>query len=126
VERPPVRGRYRGFEIAGAPPPTAGGLHVIEMLNILEGYDLGAMGFGTPESIHLLAEVMRIAFADRNADGRPRFRNADRRERRAGPLRHPLPARRRSPALTHAAGPDPAGAAPCARTRPPHATPVRE
>ncbi len=74
VERPPVRGRYRGFEIAGAPPPTAGGLHVIEMLNILEGYDLAALGFGTPESIHLLAEVMKVAFADRDAaTGDPDF-----------------------------------------------------
>ena len=39
IERSPVHGRYRGFEIAGAPPPTAGGLHLVEMLNILEGFD---------------------------------------------------------------------------------------
>jgi gamma-glutamyltranspeptidase/glutathione hydrolase len=74
VERAPVRGEYRGFTIAGAPPTSGGGIHLIEMLNILEGYDLAAMSYGTAESIHLLAEVMKIAFADRNAaTGDPAF-----------------------------------------------------
>ncbi len=67
VERAPLRGTYRGFEIIGPPPPTSGPLHIIEMLNILEGYDLRAMGFGTPNTLHLLAEVLKIAFADRTA-----------------------------------------------------------
>jgi len=67
VERVPLRGMYRGFEIVGPPPPTSGPLHIIEMLNILEGYDLRAMGFGTPDTLHLLAEVLKIAFADRTA-----------------------------------------------------------
>lgn len=67
VERAPVRGSYRGFEIVGPPPPSSGGVHVIQMLNILEGYDIGALGFGSPESLHLLAEVLKIAFADRAA-----------------------------------------------------------
>ena len=74
IERTPVRGRYRGFEIAGAPPPTAGGLHLIEMLNILEGFDPGGLGFGTAEYFHLIAEVLKIGFADRNAcTGDPAF-----------------------------------------------------
>lgn len=67
VERTPVRGTYRGFEIVGPPPPSSGGVHVIQMLNILEGYDIGALGFGSPEALHLLAEVLKIAFADRAA-----------------------------------------------------------
>jgi len=67
VERVPLRGMYRGFEIVGPPPPTSGPLHIIEMLNILEGYDVRGMGFGTPDTLHLLAEVLKIAFADRAA-----------------------------------------------------------
>lgn len=65
IVRVPVRGTYRGHEIIGPPPPSAGGVHVIQMLKILEGYDLAAMGFGSPEAAHLTAEVLRIAFADR-------------------------------------------------------------
>ena len=74
IERRPVLGRYRGFEIAGAPPPTAGGLHLIEMLNILEGFDPRGLGFGTADYFHLMAEVLKIGFADRNAcTGDPAF-----------------------------------------------------
>ena len=74
IERTPVRGRYRGFEIAGAPPPTAAGSHLIEMLNILEGFDPRGLGFGTAEYFHLIAEVLKIGFADRNAcTGDPAF-----------------------------------------------------
>ena len=74
IERRPIRGRYRGFEVAGAPPPTAGGLHLIEMLNILEGFDPAGLGFGTAEYFHLIAEVLKIGFADRNAcTGDPAF-----------------------------------------------------
>ena len=65
VEREPVCGAYRGFEILGPPPPASSGVHVVQMLNLLEGFDVGATGFGSPESVHLLAEVMKIAFADR-------------------------------------------------------------
>ncbi len=60
-----VHGTYRGFNIIGPPPPTAGGVHVIEMLNILEGYNLGEIGFGTADSVHLLAEVIKTGFEDR-------------------------------------------------------------
>ncbi len=67
ITRDPVRGSYRGFEIIGPPPPSSGPLHVIQMLNILEGFDIRALGFGSTETIHLLAEVLKIAFADRAA-----------------------------------------------------------
>ena len=49
----------------GPPPPASGGVHIAQMLNILEGFDIAAMGFGSPDSIHLLAEILKIAFADR-------------------------------------------------------------
>ena len=67
IPREPVRGTYRGLTIVGPPPPSSGGVHVIQMLNILEGYDIGAMGFGSADAMHLLAEVLKIAFADRAA-----------------------------------------------------------
>jgi gamma-glutamyltranspeptidase / glutathione hydrolase len=74
VERSPVRADYRGWEILGPPPPAASGVHIAQMLNILEGYDITASGFGTAETIHLLAEVLKIAFADRAAaSGDPDF-----------------------------------------------------
>ncbi len=67
VERQPIRADYRGWTILGPPPPAASGVHIAQMLNILEGYDICALGFGTSETIHYLAEVMKIAFADRAA-----------------------------------------------------------
>src|SRR5262249_44337461 len=74
VERQPIRGLYRGWEIVGPPPPAASGVHILQMLNILEGFDVAKMGFGTVETLHLLAEVMKIAFADRaEASGDPDF-----------------------------------------------------
>src|SRR5450432_3469166 len=74
VERSPVRADYRGWEILGPPPPAASGVHIAQMLNILEGYDVAAMGFGSAETIHHLAEVLKIAFADRAAaSGDPDF-----------------------------------------------------
>ncbi len=65
VDREPVRGTYRGFEILGPPPPSSAGVHIVQMLNILEGYDVGGLGFGSPDNVHLLAEALKIAFADR-------------------------------------------------------------
>lgn len=74
VERAPIRGRYRDWEIVGPPPPAASGVHITQMLNILEGYDIKGMGFGTVDTLHLLAEVLKIAFADRaQASGDPAF-----------------------------------------------------
>jgi gamma-glutamyltranspeptidase / glutathione hydrolase len=67
ITRQPIRGTYRGFEIIGPPPPSSGPLHIVQMLNILEGYDMGALGFGSVKTVHLLAEVLKIAFADRAA-----------------------------------------------------------
>lgn len=64
-ERVPVRGEYRGYGIVSMPPPSSGGTALIEMLNILEGYDLRKIGFASTDYTHLLAEVMRRAFADR-------------------------------------------------------------
>jgi len=63
--RAPLRGTYRGHEILTMPPPSGGGVALLEMLNTLEGYDLRAMGFGSADHIHHLAEAMRRAFADR-------------------------------------------------------------
>ena len=63
--REPVRGTYRGYEIVSMAPTSSGGTAIVEMLNILEGFDVAAAGFGTAEGVHLLAESMKIAFADR-------------------------------------------------------------
>ena len=65
VERPPVRGTYRGYEIISMPPPSSGGVALIQMLNILEGYDLRAMGHNSPAYIHHVVEAMRRAYRDR-------------------------------------------------------------
>jgi gamma-glutamyltranspeptidase/glutathione hydrolase len=74
VERVPVLGSYRGLTIAGCPPPTGGGIHLIQLLNILEHDDVRGLGFGTVDGIHLLAEALKIAFADRAAaTGDPAF-----------------------------------------------------
>ncbi|MGH9915927.1 MAG: gamma-glutamyltransferase, partial [Pyrinomonadaceae bacterium] len=64
-ERVPLRGTYRGFEVISMPPPSSGGAVLLEMLNILEGYDLPKMGWSSSERYHLTAEAMRRAFADR-------------------------------------------------------------
>jgi gamma-glutamyltranspeptidase/glutathione hydrolase len=64
-EREPLRGTYRGYEIISMPPPSSGGAVLLEMLNILEGYDLGKMSWSSTERYHLLTETMRRAFADR-------------------------------------------------------------
>jgi gamma-glutamyltranspeptidase/glutathione hydrolase len=58
VEREPVRGTYRGHEIVSMPPPSSGGVHVIELLNILEGYKLGEAGADSAAAIHDMAEAM--------------------------------------------------------------------
>lgn len=64
-ERTPLRGSYRGYEIVAMGPVSSGGLHILQMLRILEGFDVRAAGFGTVEGVHLLAEALKIAFADR-------------------------------------------------------------
>jgi gamma-glutamyltranspeptidase / glutathione hydrolase len=64
-ERTAVRGTYRGLEVISAPPPSSGGIALLELLNILEGYDLGKAGLDSAESIHLITEAYRRAFYDR-------------------------------------------------------------
>ena len=64
-ERTPVRGNYRGHEIISMPPPSSGGAVLIEMLNILEGFDLQKLEASSSDRYHLMAEAMRRAFADR-------------------------------------------------------------
>jgi gamma-glutamyltranspeptidase/glutathione hydrolase len=65
VLREPLRTRYRGCEVVGFPPPSSGGVHVAQILNILEHFDLRKMGAGSPELIHVVIEAMKLAFADR-------------------------------------------------------------
>lgn len=66
VLREPVRGRYRGFEITSMPPPSSGGVHIVQMLNVLEPIDLAAMGHNSARYVHTLAETMKFAYADRS------------------------------------------------------------
>jgi gamma-glutamyltranspeptidase/glutathione hydrolase len=65
VERKPVEGNYRGYQISSMPPPSSGGIALIEMLNILEEYPLSNYGPGSSRTLHLLAETMKRAFSDR-------------------------------------------------------------
>lgn len=64
-EREPLRGTYRGYEIVSAPPPSSGGIVLLEALNMLEGYDLAGMGSRSADSIHLTVEAFRRAYKDR-------------------------------------------------------------
>jgi gamma-glutamyltranspeptidase/glutathione hydrolase len=65
IERAPLHGSYRGYEIASVPPPSSGGIHIIELLNMLEGFPLASQGPDSAATIHLLAEAMKLAYADR-------------------------------------------------------------
>ena len=72
----PQWGDYRGYQIASMPPPSSGGVHIIQMLNMLEAFPLGYLGHNTAESIHLLTESMKLAYADRSEHlGDPNFWN---------------------------------------------------
>lgn len=64
IEREPVRGTYRGCEIVSMGPTSAGGTHLVQILNILSGFDLAGDGFGSVRTLHLVAEALKIAFAD--------------------------------------------------------------
>ena len=66
VERSPVEGTYKDFRIVSMPPASSGGVHLIQMLNMLEEHPIQDMGFGSADSIHILAEVMKRAYADRS------------------------------------------------------------
>jgi gamma-glutamyltranspeptidase/glutathione hydrolase len=63
--REPVRGTYRGHEILSMPPPSSGGAHIVQILNILEGYPISFLGHNSAATIHLMAEAMKLAYADR-------------------------------------------------------------
>ena len=65
VWRAPIFGNYRGFEVVSMPPPSSGGIVLVQMLNMLERYNLGAMGAGSPRAIHHMVEAARRAYADR-------------------------------------------------------------
>ena len=66
AERIPVRGNYRGYEIVSMPPPSSGGVHIIQMLNMLEAYPVREQGSNSAQNLHLLSEVMKLAYADRS------------------------------------------------------------
>ena len=65
--REPVRGTYRGYDIVSMPPTSSGGIALVQMLNIMEGFDIGKMGHNSSATINVMAEAMRYAFADRAA-----------------------------------------------------------
>lgn len=66
VLRDPVRGEYRGYEIVSMPPPSSGGAHIIQILNVLEEYPVSFLGHNSADTIHLMAEAMKRAYADRS------------------------------------------------------------
>lgn len=74
VERDVIVGTYRGFKIVGPPPPASSGVHIVQMLNILEACDMAGLGFGSVETLDLLARTIALAFEDRRAaSGDPEF-----------------------------------------------------
>jgi gamma-glutamyltranspeptidase/glutathione hydrolase len=66
VERDVVQGEYRGYGIVTMPPPSSGGVHLLQMLNILENFPVAELGAGSAANVHLLAEAARLAYADRS------------------------------------------------------------
>ncbi len=66
LERQPVQGSYRGYHVISMPPPSSGGVHLIQMLNVLEGWDMASLGHNSAAYLHRLLETMRRAYADRS------------------------------------------------------------
>jgi gamma-glutamyltranspeptidase/glutathione hydrolase len=66
VERKPVSGTYRGYEVFSMPPPSSGGIHIVQILNILENFDLAKSGFGSADAMQVMAEAEKYAYADRS------------------------------------------------------------
>jgi len=66
VVRKPVQGRYRGYDILSMPPPSSGGIHIVQILNMLEGFKLSGSGHNSAATLHLMAEAMKRAYADRS------------------------------------------------------------
>ncbi|NLS05512.1 gamma-glutamyltransferase [Rhizobium sp. P32RR-XVIII] len=66
-ELKPIECNYRGYDIVSSPPPSSGGVIICEILNVLEGYPLSYLGYGSAETVHAMVEAMRYAYVDRNA-----------------------------------------------------------
>jgi len=66
IVRQPVSGQYRGYEVVSMPPPSSGGVHIVQMLNTLERFPIDKMGHNTADTIHVMSESMRRAYADRS------------------------------------------------------------
>ncbi|WEJ86663.1 gamma-glutamyltransferase [Kluyvera intermedia] len=66
IERTPISGEYRGYEVFSMPPPSSGGIHIVQILNILENFDLHKYGFGSADAMQLMAEAEKQAYADRS------------------------------------------------------------
>lgn len=66
IERQPIGGSYRGYQVFSMPPPSSGGIHIVQILNILENFDLAKMGFGSADAIQVMAEAEKYAYADRS------------------------------------------------------------
>ncbi len=66
VIRKPIHGNYRGYDIYSMSPPSSGGVHVVQILNILEGYPITELGHNSAQTLHLMAEAMKYAYADRS------------------------------------------------------------
>ena len=64
--REPIGGSYRGYDIASMPPPSSGGIHIVQILNTLEGVPMDFLGHNSADSIHMMAEAMKYAYADRS------------------------------------------------------------
>jgi len=66
VERTPISGDYRGYQVFSMPPPSSGGIHIVQILNILENFDLAKYGFGSADAMQVMAEAEKYAYADRS------------------------------------------------------------
>lgn len=66
IEREPIKGTYKGYDVISMPPPSSGGIHIVQILNILENFDLQKTGPNSAATYHLMAEAMKRAYADRS------------------------------------------------------------
>ncbi|EOV8254329.1 gamma-glutamyltransferase [Escherichia coli] len=66
VERTPISGEYRGYQVYSMPPPSSGGIHIVQILNILENFDMKKYGFGSADAMQIMAEAEKYAYADRS------------------------------------------------------------
>jgi gamma-glutamyltranspeptidase/glutathione hydrolase len=66
IERQPVSGNYRGYQVLSMPPPSSGGVHIVQMLNMLENYPVKQQGVNSAQNLHLMSEVMKLAYVDRS------------------------------------------------------------